>query len=224
MIWDHARAAVGVDLVLLSLHQGRLEVLVQAREKEPENGSLALPGGLFRPPSLAQWQDWRAGGAPRGWDASLQHAAERILEARCALPRSTWLEQLYTFGAMDRDPRGPVLSVAWWAPMAPAQRALVPGQWVPLTQLPELAFDHAEIATLALERLRGKLDYAPHLAARFLAQPFTAAQLRGMFQAVHGVAPNRGSFARRLERWTWLETAGLQETKGRPAQLYQART
>jgi 8-oxo-dGTP diphosphatase len=223
MIWDHARAAVGIDLVLLSVHQGQLQVLVQARDKEPEKGSLALPGGLFRPPSLAQWQGWRDGQEVQGWDPSLVHAAERILAERAGLPAGTWMEQLYTFGAMERDPRGPVLSVAWWVPLRPEMRESVPGQWLPLTQLPSLAFDHAQIATTALERLRGKLDYVPCLAGHFLPRTFSTSELREVFEAVHGEQPNRGSFSRRLEKWDWLEPAGERGTKGRPAQLYQSQ-
>ena len=223
MIWDHARAAVGVDLVLLSLHKGHLEVLVQAREKAPERGSLALVGGLFRPPSLAQWQAWRAGGTPQGWDASLHAAAHRVLQEKCGLSDTTWMEQLYTFGAMDRDPRGPVLSVAWWVPLRPQVREGVRGQWLPIDALPSLAFDHKAIAETALERLRGKLDYVPQLAARFLPPTFSSAELRAVFQAVHGEPPNRGSFSRRLEKWDWLEPVGERGTGGRPAKLYRRK-
>lgn len=223
MIWDHARAAVGVDLVLLSLHQGQLEVLLQARSKAPEQGSLALVGGLFRPPSLEQWKAWRAGGKVQGWDASLHHAAQRILKERCQLSKHTWMEQLYTFGAMDRDPRGPVLSVAWWVPLSPALRERVQGAWRPIQALPSLAFDHKRIAETALERLRGKLDYAPHLAAKLLPSTFSSAELRAVFQAVHGEPPNRGSFSRRLGKWDWLEPVGERGTKGRPAQLFRAK-
>ncbi|MFT5587298.1 MAG: 8-oxo-dGTP diphosphatase [Cognaticolwellia sp.] len=222
MIWDHARAAVGVDLVLLSVHQGRLDVLVQAREKEPERSSLALPGGLFRPPSLTQWKSWRTGERAQGWDPSLKHAAQRILRERTGLAESTWMEQLYTFGAMERDSRGPVLSVAWWVPLSPQTRE-IDGQWMPLKDLPGLAFDHAQIATMALERLRGKLDYAPHLAAHFLSPTFSTSELREVFESVHGVAPNRGSFARRLEKWDWLESVGERGTLGRPARLFRVK-
>jgi 8-oxo-dGTP diphosphatase len=223
MIWDHARAAVGVDLVLLSVRQSRLEVLLQARDKAPEAGSLALVGGLFRPPSLAQWQAWREGGASTGWDPSLQHAAQRICRERCGLPRSTWMEQLYTFGELDRDPRGPVLSVAWWVPLRPEQRLETPGRCLPIGDLPSLAFDHAEIVNTAVGRLRGKLNYAPHLAAKFLPPTFAASELRGVFEAVHGVVPNRGSFGRLLDKWDWLEPVGKRETGGRPAQLFRVK-
>lgn len=219
MIWDHARAAVGVDLVLLRVHQGALEVLLQPREKAPEFGVASLPGGLFRPPSLPQWQAWEQGAAPEGWDPSLTHAAQRILSTRCGLPEGTWIEQLYTFSALGRDPRGPVLSVAWWTALPPAAQD-VAGAWAPVEGLQTLAFDHREIAELARARLKGKLDYAPHLAARFLPPTFTAAELRGVFEAVHGTPQNRGSFGRRLERWDWLETVGQRDTKGRPAQVY----
>lgn len=223
MIWDHARAAVGVDLVLLSLNHGALEVLVRPRDKEPEMGKLALVGGLFRPPSLTQWQAWRAGGDSQDWDTSLHAAAQRILKQACGLADSTWMEQLYTFGAMDRDPRGPVLSVAWWVPLSPEMRAETPGQWTALDDLPTLAFDHSNIVHTARERLRGKLDYVPQLAARFLPLSFSSAELRAVFEAVHGEQPNRGSFSRRLERWDWLEPVGERGTAGRPARLFRVR-
>lgn len=223
MIWDHARAAVGVDLVLLSMHKGALEVLVQPRDKAPAMGSLALVGGLFRPPSLEQWQAWRAGGDSQGWDTSLHAAAQRVLKQACGLADSTWMEQLYTFGAMDRDPRGPVLSVAWWVPLSPEIRVEVPGEWTPLYDLPKLAFDHSSIVGAAQERLRGKLDYLPQLAARFLPPSFSSSELRAVFEAVHGQAPNRGSFARLLERWDWLEAVGERGTGGRPARLFRVR-
>ncbi len=89
-------------------------------------------------------------------EESLEAACGRVLSTKARLER-VYLEQLYTFGAPDRDPRDRVISVAYYAILAVDQRYSGPGQWHTAEALPKLGFDHAEILSTALTRLRAKL-------------------------------------------------------------------
>ncbi|MED5373888.1 MAG: hypothetical protein VX899_22910 [Myxococcota bacterium] len=236
MIWDHPQPAVGVDLVLLSLGGEGLEVLLRQRATPPFDGQLALPGGIARSPSevtlaqaaargldlnLGSSETWEGIPTER-WDPDLEAAARRVARESVGLER-LWLEQLYTFSALGRDPRGPVISVAWLGLLAPTERACAQGQWIPWDSSLSIAFDHNQILDTARERLRGKVDYVPDLAPRLLAAPFTAAELRAAHAAILGQVPNRGSIFRRLGRWVEdgvLTQVGERATGRRPAKLY----
>ncbi|TFD59267.1 NUDIX hydrolase [Cryobacterium sp. Hh38] len=165
---------------------------------------------------------------PGGWlpaDEELAAAAARTLRETTELsPR--YLEQLYTFGDIDRSPGLRVVSVVYWALVRSevAERASVGEnvRWFAADQLPPLAFDHNRIVEYALWRLRTKVEYA-RIAHAFLGDTFTLAQLREVHEAVLQKALDPANFRRSMESSGTLigtdqHVAGARH---RPARLYR---
>jgi 8-oxo-dGTP diphosphatase len=225
---DYDRPAVTADLVLMSVREGRLVVLLQERRQHAETGKWALPGGFV------------------GIDESLDRAAERVLAEKARMA-GAWIEQLYTFGEPDRDPRGRVITVAYFA-LLPESRfeaalltapdlmlATIAVDWAGETGGPAralgadgqalpLAFDHGEIIGLAVKRLRGKLDYSD-IAFALLPDRFTLRELQQVHEAILGVPLNKPAFRRRLLDSRRLQATGRREagTGFRPAELYRRK-
>jgi 8-oxo-dGTP diphosphatase len=211
----HPPLAVTVDLVLMTMMDAQLTVLLQRREAEPFSSHLALPGGFVQV------------------DEGLDDAARRILcdKAGFAIGEGAWLEQLYTFGAPDRDPRMRTVSVAYFALLPSAQLAqAVASRYdlnlIPVVGHPEpLAFDHALILATAHDRLRAKLDYTP-IALALLPDLFTLRDLQNVHEAITGTNLNKPAFRRRMIDTGWIEPTGLRETETafRPAELYRRKS
>src|ERR1035437_7103822 len=146
--YKYPRAALTVDCVVFSFDEGALKVLLIERGLEPFKGRWALPGGFVRV------------------DETLDDAARRELAEETGL-KHVFLEQLYTFGEVERDPRERVVSVAYYAlvklsdHLAKAATDAAEAHWFPVSRLPKLAFDHADIVAVALARLQGKVRYQP---------------------------------------------------------------
>lgn len=182
---------VSSDVVIMTIRDGALRVLLVRRGAEPFAGRWALPGGL-----LTEYEDAAS-------------AATRVLGAKTGVDADGFhLEQLATYSAPDRDPRLRVVSVAHlaFAPDLPEAAGSDEGdaptaRWWRVEDLfddpdaPLLAFDHGTIIRDALERVRAKLEYTT-LATRFIAEPFTMAELRAVYGAVWGVLPARATFIR----------------------------
>lgn len=201
--------AVTVDLVVLTIHQGQCAVLLVRRGEPPYRGRWALPGGFVRP------------------DEDLDRAAARELREETGIRGHQ--EQLASYGAPRRDPRGRVVTVAYLAllPGAPAPRAgtdAADAAWHPVDGLPaRLAFDHDRILADGVERARAKLEYTP-LAAAFCPAEFTVADLRAVYEAVWGRRLDPRNFHRKVTGTagfvvpTGAVTGG---ERGRPARLYR---
>src|SRR5262245_19508472 len=146
--YQYPRAALTVDCVVFGFDEGELKVLLIERALPPFQGRWALPGGFVRLPE------------------TLEEAARRELAEEAGLPE-VFLEQLYTFGAVNRDPRERVVSVAYYALVklaahkTKAATDAAEARWFPISKVPKLAFDHADICATALERLKGKVRYQP---------------------------------------------------------------
>ncbi len=144
--YEYPRAALTVDCAVFGFDGQSLEVLLIRRGLAPFKNKWALPGGFVRV------------------EETLDDAARRELEEETGL-KDVFLEQLYTFGAVDRDPRERVVSVAYYALVKPglvtAATDAAEAKWFPVTNIPALAFDHADILDTALTRVRGKLAYQP---------------------------------------------------------------
>ncbi len=220
-----ARPSVAVDVAILTVVDGRLEVALVQRSEPPHEGKWALPGGFV------------------ALDESLEAAATRVLERKGGL-RDVFLEQLYTFGAPGRDARTRVISVAHYALVAPeklraraAQAELSLGRvdvpWPGETGGPvrvhdpdgnamPLAFDHAQILGVAVKRLRGKLDYTP-IGFQLLPSTFTLRRLQDVHETILGRALNKDSFRRRMLGSGLLRATGEHEEEvgHRPAELYR---
>ncbi len=209
--YEYPRPALTVDVVIFTLRENRLHVLLIQRGEAPFAGMWALPGGFVR------------------MEESLEDAANREMEEETGLNQA-YLEQLYTYGNPGRDPRGRVVSVAYFA-LIPADAPVRSeggsdarqARWVPVEELPHLAFDHQEIISYALRRLRYKLEYT---AAGFelLPEMFTLSEIQRIYEMILGEKLDKRNFRRRILEAGIIEpTPHRRGGEGRPAQLYRYR-
>lgn len=207
--YEYPRAALTVDCVVFGLDGGDLKVLLIERGLEPFRGKWALPGGFVR------------------LEETLDEAAARELEEETGV-RDVFLEQLYTFSAINRDPRERVVSVAYYALVNLADhetRAATDAsdaRWFAAAKLPKLAFDHAEIVATALNRLRAKLRYEP-IGFELLPEKFTLSQLQHLYETVLGTEIDKRNFRKKVLGFDLLEALNETHRDGphRPAQLYR---
>ena len=207
--------AVTVDVVLLTVRSGALSVLLVERDTHPFRGALALPGGFVRE------------------DEDLDAAAVRTLERETGVRRDTaHVEQLGAYGDPARDPRMRVVSVAYLV-FAPDLPPPVPGRrtrsvaWRPLAEVEgdPLAFDHEQVLAAGVERARAKLEYTP-LAAAFVGEQFTVAELRRVYEAVWGRPLDPRNFHRKVTKTPGFvvpvgRSAPVGPEGGRPAALFR---
>lgn len=208
--YEFPRPSLTVDCVIFGLDESsQLKVLLIQRAKEPFKGQWALPGGFV------------------DMDEPLEKAALRELEEETGV-RDVFIEQLYTFGAPDRDPRGRVVSVGYFALVNLAEHPVQAAsdarnvKWFELDVLPELAFDHDQILTVAINRLRAKVRYQP-IGFELLPDQFTLTQLQQLYETILGVKEplNKRNFRTRILKMGVLREVGKQEgVAHRPAKLY----
>ncbi len=206
--YQYPRAALTVDCVVFGFDDGELKVLLVERALEPFQGTWALPGGFVRV------------------HETLDNAARRELQEEAGL-KDVFLEQLYTFGAIKRDPRERVVSVAYYALVklaahdTKAATDAADARWFPISKVPRLAFDHAEILAAALSRLKGKVRYQP-IGFELLPPKFTLSQLQHLYEAVLEAHVDKRNFRKKVLSFGLL--APLKETRmegrHRPAQLF----
>ncbi len=184
--YEYERPGLTVDCVIfgLDLERQSLKVLLIERDVEPFQGQWAIPGGFVRS------------------DETLLEAATRELQEETGIT-DVFLEQLFTFGDPGRDPRGWVVSVAYYALVSPEKHHLVAStdarqaRWFSVDALPRLPFDHAKILKTALERIRGKLTYAP-IGFELLPQKFTIKQLQKLYEIVLGQSLDNRNFRKKI--------------------------
>jgi 8-oxo-dGTP diphosphatase len=168
--YEYPRPALTVDCVVFGIDVDELMVLLIQRDLPPFEGQWALPGGFVH------------------MDESLGEAAFRELQEETGLEK-VYLEQLFTFGEVDRDPRGRVVSVAYYALVKLSDHRVQAAtdardaQWFPVWDTPTLAFDHASIVTMAMERLKGKVRYQP-IGFELLPKKFTLTQLQKLYEVI----------------------------------------
>ena len=199
-----------VDVIIFTLGEDALQVLLVKRKNAPFKDMWAIPGGFVH------------------IEESLEDAAMRELEEETGV-RDVYLEQLYTFGDPDRDPRGRVVTVAYFA-LVPAH-AVQPhaghdaaeARWWPYSNLPSLAFDHAEILAYALQRLQYKLEYSA-VGFELLPPDFTLSELQAAYEIILGEELDKRNFRRKILNADVIEETGEYQTgEGRPAKLYRFR-
>jgi 8-oxo-dGTP diphosphatase len=182
--YEHPRPALTVDCVVFGLDEEDLKVLLIQRDIEPFKGRWALPGGFVR------------------MHESLDEAARRELQEETGLER-VYLEQLFTFGDIDRDPRDRVVSVAHYALVKLGDhrvRAATDAReaaWFAVWDTPSLAFDHGRILQAALARLKGKVRYQP-LGFELLPPKFTLSQLQRVYEKILERSLDKRNFRKKI--------------------------
>ena len=182
--YEHPRPGLAVDCVVFGFDEGDLKLLLIQRARPPFQGHWALPGGFVR------------------IDESVDEAARRELREETGLG-GVFLEQLYTFGAVDRHPGDRVVAVAHYALVKLAGQRTRPATdaraatWFPASKVPPLAFDHAQILQVAVDRLRGKLRYVP-IGFELLPPKFTLSELQHLYEAILGRPLDKRNFRKKV--------------------------
>ncbi|NEQ99417.1 MAG: NUDIX hydrolase [Cyanothece sp. SIO2G6] len=209
-IYDYPRPCLTVDCVVFGLdEQHALKVMLIQRKLPPFAGEWALPGGFVR------------------LHESLEDAARRELREETGLER-VFLEQLYTFGRVDRDPRDRVITVAYYALVnlrdytVQATTDASQAAWFTIDDVPSLAFDHPYILETALTRLRGKVRYGP-IGFELLPEKFTFFQLQKLYETVLGIELDKRNFRKKFLKMDLLQELDEMQTNTphRAAKLYR---
>ena len=198
-----------VDAVVFGYEEGHISVLLIKRKYEPFRGSWAIPGGYVLN------------------DESLEQAVERELQEETGI-KINYLEQLYSFGEPSRDPRGRIVSIAYFGLVRPnafkifASTDAVEVAWFNINELPKLAFDHKEILDMAIERLRGKITYEP-IGFELLDEKFPFSDLEKLYTTLLGREIDRRNFRKKIIGLNVLDELDEKVSKGsgRPANLFQ---
>ncbi len=207
--YEYPRPALTVDCVVFGLDEEDLKVLLIQRGLEPFKGRWALPGGFVL------------------MEESLEDAARRELAEEAGV-RPSLLEQLYTFGEPGRDPRGRVVTVAYFALVKltdhKVQAATDASQaaWFSVWDMPKLAFDHADIVATALQRLKGKVRYQP-IGFELLPPKFTLTQLQRLYETILEKELDKRNFRKKILSMDLLEELDEveQDVSHRAARLYR---
>ena len=200
-----------IDCVIFGFDEGELKILLIERNEEPFKAWWALPGYLVEQ------------------DESLDNAAERILYELTGL-RGIYMDQFYTFGDVDRHPKGRVITVAYYAMirlngskhLKPVTNFARKAVWVPISDLPDLAFDHDKIFTRGFEKVRNKISYQP-IAFELLPEKFTLTQLQHLYEVILNKKLDKRNFRKKMLNYGILKELD-EKQKGvsyRAAKLYK---
>ncbi len=187
--------ALAVDLVVFGYYVEELSVLLLNRKDAPFKNEWTLPGGFVH------------------FADTFQETCSRILQTKLGI-NDVYLEQLYSFDEPSRDPRGRVISVAYYALVNPTKFQLSAGamtndvQWFPVDKIPVLGFDHNGICTAALARLQAKIQYHP-AGFELLDELFTMSELHRLYETITGLSIDRRNFARKILAAEYVLNTGL---------------
>ena len=182
--YNYEMPSVAVDCVIFGFVESGLKLLLIERNLEPYKGMYALPGGFVLP------------------HETTEEAAQRELLEETGV-QQVYMEQLYTFSQPNRDPRGRVVSIAYFALVNPEHFNLQSGtdaaqaRWFSYAQMPQLAFDHYQIVNKALERLRGKIKYQP-IGFELLPRKFVLSQLQTLYEAILEMQLDKRNFRKKM--------------------------
>lgn len=207
----YEKPSVTIDIVVFTIHDNELKVLLIKRALDPFRGKWAIPGGFVK------------------IEETLEDAAKRELTEETGV-KNEYLEQLYTFGAINRDPRGRVITVAYIALVNSEKIKLrastdaEDAEWFPVNKIPPLAFDHKKILTYALKRLRWKFEYTT-VAFSLLQEKFTISEVQKIYEIVFRKKFDKRNFAKKLLSLKILKEEGInKDVSHRPPMLYSLKT
>jgi 8-oxo-dGTP diphosphatase len=200
---------ISVDSVIFGYHDRQLKVALIKRKNEPFKGMWAIPGGFMEN------------------DETVEETALRELEEETGI-RGVYLEEFGVFSKRGRDPRGPTITIAFFALIDSSQCQLLAtedaetAQWWPAYAIPPLAFDHDEIYKKGLTALREALKTKP-IAFELLPKEFTLTQLQNLHEQILGTTLDKRNFRKKALELepiiaTEKKTAGNRQ---RPAMLYK---
>ena len=200
---------LSVDAVVFGYEEGNISVLLIKRKYTPFKEQWAIPGGFVAN------------------NESLEDAVERELFEETGI-KINYLEQLYTFGKPDRDPRGRVVSIAYFGLVRPnafkiyASTDAEQVQWFNVNELPKLSFDHKKILNTAIERLQSKITYEP-IGFELLDKKFPFSDLEKLYTTLLGREIDRRNFRKKMVGLNVLDELAEKVSKGsgRPANLFQ---
>ncbi len=181
--FHQTRLLLAVDCIIFGFDGEELKILLIQRGFEPEKGNWSLMGGFVQP------------------EESLDEAADRILKKLTGLD-GVYLEQLYTFGEPNRDPKERVASVAYFALVDVSKYEKQISQdyhaeWFPLKKVPELIFDQPAMVEMAQKRIRYKAALHPILF-ELLPDKFTVPQLQNLYESVYDTTIDKRNFSKRV--------------------------
>ena len=204
---NYLNPSLAVDVVIFTvdgLDDNKLKVLVVKRDNTPFKDMYGLPGGF-----LLEKENTKI-------------AATRILKDKAGVS-NIYIEQLYTFDDLNRDPRGPIFSVTYFA-LVPKEN--IPNeknsQFVSIKKLSKLAFDHNKIIEYSVERLRAKLEYT-NVSYSLLPSSFTLTELQNIYESISDKKIDKRNFRKKMSDLKFIEETGKTTMGGRrrPAKLYK---
>jgi len=182
--YKYERPSVTVDCVVFGLDEKELRIMLIKRAAEPFMNKWALPGGFIH------------------MDENLEYAAKRELKEETGIDK-VFLEQLYTFGDVNRDPRGRVVTVAYYALVNLSEHKITASTdaakaaWFSIDDMPDLAFDHGKIIEMAVRRLTNKVRYEP-IGFELLPKKFTLTQLQSLYEIILEQKLDKRNFRKRI--------------------------
>ncbi len=182
--YEYPRPMVTTDCVIFGFDGSALKVLLIERGIDPFKGQWALPGGFMN------------------MDEDAEQCARRELFEETGV-RDMFIEQLYTYSDVNRDPRGRVVSIAYFALVKISDYELLAGDdannanWFSMHEIPSLAFDHDRVLRMAIQRLKGKVRYQP-IGFELLEEKFTMRDLQNLYEAILELHIDRRNFHRKI--------------------------
>jgi 8-oxo-dGTP diphosphatase len=207
--FGYEQPAVTVDLVIFTVNDDTLKVMLVKRAEQPFADRWSIPGGFLKV------------------SESLEEAAARVLKEKAGV-ENVYVEQLYTFGDPDRDPRARVITVTYFALipwkdlLQPPSDKVTDRMWAPVNRLPKLAFDHKRIVEYAVKRLRAKASYS-NIVYGLMPRQFRLSELQRMYEIIINDKLDKRNFRKRMLATGLLQETGRKDIAGahRPAMLYK---
>lgn len=206
---QYKNPSLAVDTVIFGYSNKQLSVLLLNRKEAPFKDGWTLPGGFLQ------------------MEETLIEVCNRIMQSKLGI-QNLYLEQLFTFDSISRDPRGRVISASYYALVNPEKFNIVAGtmandvKWFPINDLPILGFDHKEIFDMALQRLKAKIQYNP-IGFELLNETFTLPELHELYECILNTSIDRRNFRRKILDAAYIIPTGQKREglKNRHPDLYQ---